>query len=377
MKSLFDATKIKGLALENRFARSATWLGFAEKNGHFNEDIYRIYGELAKGGVGFIVTSFAYVTREEHPNNRMLGVYDDSFIPEYQRLAELVHAHNGKIAVQLVYGGSQNICYEEDKRKMDVLGPSAVYNARSGITPKEATKEEIRWIVASFARAAERVKQAGMDAVQIHAAHGYLLSQWLTPFYNRRVDEYGGDIGGRARIVYETYQAVRNAVGEDFPVMIKLNCSDLMKEGGLVEGDALEVYRRLDEMGMDLIEVSGGNTSGIGNFESTARRHLKRREDQSYFSPFAARAAREMKHAKIMLTGGNLSYGRMNELLNQTGIEYFGLSRPLICESDLINKWRKDAGYPPKCISCNGCLTRNGHHVDEKIRCVLKTNGGI
>ncbi|MEA4853622.1 MAG: NADH:flavin oxidoreductase [Christensenella sp.] len=373
MKALFDHTKINNLDLQNRFARSGTWLGFAQKNGHLNEAVYKIYEDLAKGGTGLLFTSFAYITEEEHPNNRMIGIYDDSFIPEYHKLAEIVHAQNVKIVAQIVYGGSQNICYEEDKKKMYIIGPSAVFNERSGITPVVASKEDINVLAENFAAAALRAKKAGIDGVQIHAAHGYMLSQWLTPFFNRRTDEYGGDIHNRARIIYEVYTAVRKAVGNEYPVMIKLNCSDFMKEEGLTEEDAMKVCTQLDEMGIDLIEVSGGNTSGVGNFEKTARKHLHKVEDQSYFWMFASQAARRMKHAKIMLTGGNLNYRRMENLLNQTDIEYFGLSRALICEPDLVTRWKKDPEYIARCVSCNGCLNKNGRDINEEVQCVFKT----
>ena len=353
MKSLFDKTSIKDLEMKNRFIRSATWMDMAEENGHLNEQIMNMYEEVAKGGVGLIITGYTFISSDEQPNPRMTGIYDDSFIEEYKVLVDRVHKYDSKIALQIVLGGS--MCMHPNADKMNIYGPSAVKNRVTGITPKEVTKKDIADIVKKFGDAAYRAKESGFDSVQIHAAHGYFLSHFLTPYYNRREDEYGGpDIHNRARIIYETIEEVKRRVGEDYPIMIKLNFDDFMDEGeGLTKEESIEVFKRVSGLGVDLIEVSAINgSSGKGLKPSIAGANSL--DKQCYFKDAAIKIANEVK-SKVILMGGNKNFNLMNDILNQSEIEYFSMSRALLCESDLVNKWMEDNNYIAKCISCNKC----------------------
>ncbi|MBP2033450.1 2,4-dienoyl-CoA reductase-like NADH-dependent reductase (Old Yellow Enzyme family) [Clostridium algifaecis] len=324
----------------------------AEKDGHINDEIIKVYEELAQGEVGLILTGYAFISKDEQPNPRMLGIYDDSFIEEYKVLVDKVHQHGSKIALQIVFGGSQS--HHPNVNEMNILGPSQVENRVTEITPREATKLEIESIVKKFGDAAVRAKKSGFDAVQIHAAHGYFLSQFLTPYYNRRNDEYGGNIHNRARIIYEVIEEVRKRVGDEYPIMIKLNFDDFMDEGeGLIEAEAMEVFKTVDKLGVDIIEVSAVNESS-GKGMAPARTSIKSLNKQSYFREVTAKIAREVS-AKVILMGGNRNINLMHEILNTTNIEYFSIARPLLCEPDLINKWIKNIDYIPKCISCNKC----------------------
>ncbi|SKB64717.1 2,4-dienoyl-CoA reductase [Acetoanaerobium noterae] len=350
--SLWDKSKVKSIELKNRFIRSALWMKMADEDGHINSNLIEHYISLAKGGVALIITGYAFISDEERPNPRMLGISNDSFIEEYKELTEAVHCEGSKIALQMVLGGSQN--HHPDSQNMRILGPSAVKNRVTGITPVEATKDDIHEVIDKFALAAERAKKSGFDAVQIHAAHGYFLSQFLTPYYNRRTDEYGGDINNRARIIYEVIGAVREKVGEDYPIMIKLNFDDFMdKNEGLVMDDALYVFEKVDKLGVDIIEVSAVNESsgkGIG----PARTGIKTLAEQSYFREQTEKVA-QIVDAKVVLMGGNRSVEVMENILETSEINYFSIARPLLCETDLINKWKDNKFYSPKCISCNKC----------------------
>ena len=378
MKSLFETAKIGGLELKNRFVRSATWLRQAEKDGHINDSLIKAYLDLAKGGVGLVITGYAFVCKEEKPNPGMLGAYDDSFIDDFQKLAETAHDHKCKIALQIVYGGTQCTCGKKEAEKMNLLGASAVYNPHTQLTPKRATKEDIKELIKSFGRAALRAKKSGMDGVQIHAAHGYLLSQWLSPYFNKRTDEYGGKPEKRARIIYEVYEEIRRQVGEKYPVMIKLNCDDFMGEQGITKKDTIPIAVKLDRLGIDAIEVSGGNISGVGSFEKTARKWVLQTDKQSYFKEEAAEFASHMKHTKIMLVGGNRDFGLMTKILNSTEIEFFSMARPLLCEPDLINRWQEQSLYKAQCVACNHCfglekndclMNRHESRVEERKKC--------
>ncbi|NFM46416.1 NADH:flavin oxidoreductase [Clostridium botulinum] len=352
MKSLFEKTNIKNLEIKNRFIRSATWDRMSEDDGHLNNEVIKRYEDLAKGGVGLIVTGYAFISKNEQPNPKMFAIYDDSFIEDYKVLVDRVHKYGSKIAIQIVYGGSQS--EHPSAGEMNIYGPSAVKNIVSGITPKEATKEDIRDIVRKFGDAALRAKKAGFDAVQIHAAHGYLLSQFLTLYYNRRNDEYGGDIHNRAKIIYETIEEIRKRVGNDYPIMIKINYDDLMeKNPGLTTEESIEVFKKMDELSIDIIEPSAANlSSGEANYPF--RTGINSVEKQSYFKEDVMKIASEVK-AKVILMGGNRNINLMNEILNTTEIEYFSLSRPLLAEPDLINKWMDNKDYKQKCVSCNRC----------------------
>ncbi len=360
---LFEETKIGNMSVKNRFIRSALWLKGAEEDGHITEFILNSYENLAKGGVGLILTGYANISAEEQPNSRMKGIYDDSFIDEYRQLTDKVHSQDSKIALQIVFGGSQS--QHPRAGSMNILAPSAVENRVTGLMPKEATKEDIKRIVTLFGDAAERAKRAGFDGVQIHAAHGYFLSMFLTPYYNRRSDEFNGDIHNRARIIYEVFKEIHSRVGADFPVMIKLNCDDFMDDGeGLILEDAIEVFKRLAELGVDLMEVSGTNESS-GKGLAPARTKLTSRDKESYFREATAVIAAAVD-CPVVLMGGNRSTELMQDILDTTNIKYFSIARPLLSEPNLIKKWEETPGYKPKCVSCNKCW------LSEPNSCILK-----
>jgi 2,4-dienoyl-CoA reductase-like NADH-dependent reductase (Old Yellow Enzyme family) len=339
MKTLFDETKILEMSLKNRFIRSAIWEGLADEKGHVTDDLKKHYEELAKGGVGTIITGFANVMKFDKPASNMIGIYDDEFIEEYKELTNIVLEYNANIIMQIVHGGPK-------------WGPSEVEHLAMKTTSKEMSIDEIKEVVQAFGDAAFRVKDAGFDGVQIHAAHGFLLSMFLNPYYNRRSDDYGGSIGNRARIVFESYRAVRDAVGEDFPVFVKVNAEDFM-EDGLTSNESLFVCKALSEMGVDLIEVSGGSFSSKEG-KGPIRGNLITEDMESYFKDYAAKIAQEVD-VPVALVGGNRSIDCMDKILNETDIEYFSLARPFISEPDLINRWKTQDKKPAKCISCIQC----------------------
>lgn len=361
MKHLFEYTTIKNMKLKNRFFKGATWEALADDKGHMNEELYTMYEEFAKGGVGTIIASYSYVTENEQPNPNMLGIYDDSFIEEYKKLTSIVHKYNSNIIMEIVYGGSQTKFKDKE-----VLGPSSVENQVSKVTPKEMTKEDIEYLVNAYGDAALRVKKSGFDGVELHAGHGYLLNHFLCPYYNRRRDEYGGEIENRARIIFEIYENIRRKVGDEFPILIKMNSEDCAKEG-LTKEDSLYVCKRLAELGMDAIEVTGGNESLSEVFENnnaTVRAKVPGVELQPHFKDFAEELSKQIS-IPVILVSGNRSIKGMEDILNESNVQYFSLARPLNSEPDLINKWEENPNYKVRCISCNKCFDTHGH------RCIL------
>ncbi|MDR3321470.1 MAG: NADH:flavin oxidoreductase [Synergistaceae bacterium] len=318
MKTLFDATILNGLSLKNRFIRAA--VGENTVDGAVNEHILGVYRKLSKGGAGTLITGFTLVDEAErlYP---ILALYDDDFIEGHKKLTELVHESGANIISQLVYVGSWVI---GGKRGEVLLAPSAVKHLKSNAVPREASVTEIQTIQRKFAEAALRAKESGYDGVEIHAAHWFFLSQFLTPYYNRRADRYGGQVENRARMLVETYEAIRETVGANFPVWVKINVNDGFDMGVSLE-DCLYVGRELSRRGIDAIEVSGD--------------WMERAEDSSPFFKNEAEALAAEASASIILTGCNRDFQNMTEILNRTDIAYFGLARPLIKEPDLINRF--------------------------------------
>lgn len=323
------------MILKNRFIRSA--IADHAAGGHLNEGIFELYENLAKGGVGTIITGLALVDDTEKSFD-ILSMVDDSFIEEYRILTNRVHAHDANILLQLVSIGSHVI---GGVGRRTVLGPSAVANLNTKVVPEEMNARDIKTLQEKFARAALRAKKAGFDGIEIHAAHGFQLSQFLSPYYNRRNDIYGGPIENRARMLLETYSAIRRAVGVEYPVWVKVDSTDEFEEGTIFD-DCKYVCRELAGLGADAVEISG-------DWKPLSK--MK----EIYFKKEAAAIAGESAVA-VIVTGGNRDYGEMERLLNSTAVRYFGMARPFILEPDLVNRFEKEHSARTKCISCNACL---------------------
>jgi 2,4-dienoyl-CoA reductase-like NADH-dependent reductase (Old Yellow Enzyme family) len=349
MKKIFEEAAIGPFVAKNRLVRSATWENMADDSGHMTAPLFEVYEKLARGGVGLIITGYAFVMREEQPNPGMMGIYDDSFIEEYRRLTTMVHSHGSGIVLQIVYGGS---CAGSPTEGRLIWSPSGVTDLATGVTPTAMTVEDIQTLIRHFGDAAVRAQKAGFDGVQLHGAHGYLLSQFLTPHYNRRTDAYGGGIENRARIILEVYDEIRSRVGESFPVMIKINSEDFI-ENGLTFEDSLAVAKMLDQRGMDAIEVSGGVASAGPSIPP--RPKINTREKEAYHAGFAARVAAEVR-APVLVVGGMRSPEVVEDVLDKTGIAFISLARPLLSEPDLPNRWAGGDRTRARCVSCNGCL---------------------
>jgi len=358
MKTLFEETRIGSMILKNRLWRAATWLNMADEKGHLTKSLEKVYFALAKGGVGTIITGYANVIEEEQPNPGMLGIYNDSFIPEYKKFTEKIQAEGANIVMQIAYGGSFTTFNPESRQ---IWGPSAVAHPLTNVVPTEMTGENIQTLISAFALAAGRVKAAGFDGVELHGAHSYLLSQFLTPYYNQRTDGYGGSIENRARIVFEVLGAVREEVGPDYPVFIKMHCTDDWDDNGLTEKESLYVALELEKKGITGIEFSGGNLD-FKNYpnKGPGRSGILKAEKQSYFAEATARIADKLK-VPVISVGGHRSPERLEEILNSTSIQYFSLSRLLHSEADIVNRWQKDITAKPRCISCNKCWHQNGN----------------
>lgn len=346
MAEIFTPWRINDLTIPNRLVRSATWEGLAGDDGVPSHDSINLTAELAEGEVGLIITGYAFVRPEGRGLFRQTGVHIDAMVGPITRMSDAVHHNGGLVAMQIVHAGGQT---NPEWIGQDPVGPSAIIHPAFQAQVKALSEQQIWDIVGAFAAAAARAKAAGFDAVQLHGAHGYLINQFLSPNTNLRDDQWGGPLVNRARFGLEVLKACRQAVGPRYPLFIKLNSEDSFA-GGLELGDAVEMARRLDQAGIDAIEVSGG-VPAAGKL--SASRMVKRPEDEGYFLK-NAQAIKAVVKCPVICVGGWRSRGRIEAALDS--VDAVSLSRPFIRQPHLANLWKNGGQEPATCISCNGCF---------------------
>jgi 2,4-dienoyl-CoA reductase-like NADH-dependent reductase (Old Yellow Enzyme family) len=362
MSILFEPATLAGMTLKNRFVRSATWEGLAHEDSSCSTRLVNVIRNLAKGEVGLIISSHAYVAREGQASPWQLSVDDDRFVPGLRRMADAAHEHGSKILLQLAHAGIQAA---ESLTGQDALGPSPVAN-KHGVRGREMTIGQISQTVRAFGRAAERANEAGFDGVQIHAAHGYLLSQFLSPHFNKRTDEYGGSTRNRAQIVLQVIEEVTYRLGDTFPVLIKINSDDFLEDGMKVD-EMLRVAKLLEWGAVDGVELSGGTPDPASTFSPIRKASPASEDDEVYYRD-AARRYKERLRVPLILVGGIRSYEVAEQLVEQGVADFISLSRPLIREPDLIARWKSGETRKSECESCVQCLQHI--HQGGGIRCV-------
>jgi len=348
MSRLFESGTIGGMALANRFVRAATWEGMADEAGAPTPRLIETMKAFADGGVGLIITSHCYVSSDGQASPAQLCMHKDELVVSLREMTAAVHKAGSKIVAQISHAGN----FADEK----MIGkPAMVASVIPGLAPpprREMTTADIEATVSAFADSALRARTAGFDGVQIHGAHGFLLSEFLSPAYNRRQDAYGGDIGGRARFLLEVYRAVRDAVGKDFPVLVKINCRDFI-ENGLALEDSIQTTRWLEEAGLDAVEVSGGMLTE--RKLSPVRPWIDREEKEAYFQE-EARAFRKQIRIPLILLGGIRSFGVAERLVDEGTADYISMARPFIREPGLINRWKAGDRRKADCTSDNRCI---------------------
>lgn len=334
-KTLFDRVRLGSIELKNRLIRSATWKGLADGSGQLPETLYDTYEELAKGGVGAIITGFTSVADDDRYFGGMARLSNDGLIPEHQRLTGICHAENCPVIVQIALG-------EYD----------------GGMEPDYMSADDIRQVIFLFVNAAIRADKAGYDGVQIHAAHSFFLSRFISPAFNHRHDEYGGTPERRGRLLTEIIRGIREKVPL-LHITMKINSSDFMR-GGLTPEESMTVCRLCADAGIDSIEVSGNGTSVPG---------IRAGKNEAYFAQFALALA-DTVSVPVILVGGHRSAENMEKVLNAGKVDFLSLSRPLIREPDLPKRWAAGDLRPAECVSCNMCYRTPGHV------CIFHLRGG-
>ncbi|MFQ6070167.1 MAG: NADH:flavin oxidoreductase [Candidatus Aminicenantales bacterium] len=353
MKSvLFTPFRIGQLKVENRFVRCATHDFMASKEGFITERQVSLFKKLAQGEVGLIITGHAYI----HPSGKaspfQIAVDSDAFVEGLKKITDAVHNYPSRILLQLSHAGRQtrpSLC------SCTPLAPSPVYEPNFKVKPKEMSEDEIEEVIEAFIKAAGRAREAGFDGVELHAAHGYLLSSFISPFTNRRKDRWGGSIVNRSRIIIEILRGIKKQQGKNFPVIIKLNSSDFFP-GGLEIEESLKIAKILDEEGIDGIEVSGGMAeAGKGSVWKGVRSE----EEEGYFVENASRIKSSLT-VPVFGLGGLRTFSVMDGLVRKGKVDFISMSRPFIREPFLVKKFRTQEIDKSDCISCNRCFNLRG-----------------
>ncbi|MDO4554094.1 MAG: NADH:flavin oxidoreductase, partial [Lachnospiraceae bacterium] len=308
MKTIFDKTPLGKLEVKNRIVSAATGHNLTDEIGHIPKELFEVYRELAEGGSGFILLEFTSVAAVDHFSSGLMRLHRDDLIPEYKKLAEMIHGYNAIVMPQLAMG----IYLKKNSRGQWVQA-----------APDNMTKEDVQDIIDKFVSTAIRAKQAGFDGVQLHGAHGFVLSTFLSPAYNHRGDSYGGSMEARSKIVIDIIHGIKEKCG-DFHISIKINSSDFMR-GGLTPEESLEICQLLEKEGLDSIEVSG-----MGPCVD----EILPGESEGFFAPYS-KVLKQLVSIPVILTGGHRSVEHMEQLLAEDATDFFSISRPLVREPGL------------------------------------------
>ena len=303
---------------------------------------------LAAGGVGLSISGHAYVRSEGQASPWQLGIHTDDMISGLSEMTAAVHEAGGKIVAQLAHAG--NFAAEQLTQQ-----PPPVVSDFEGLADsprREMTTKDIRELIGAFVDAARRARSAGFDGIQIHSAHGYFLSQFLSPIFNKRRDKYGGDVRNRARIHLEICDAIRQQVGKDYPLLIKMNCRDFAEDGLSLE-DSVQVAELLADAGYNAIELSGGL---LTNKElSPCRSGINSVDNEAYFRQ-EARVFKQALDIPLILVGGIRSFTVAEQLIESGAADYISMSRPFIREPGLVNRWKAGDRSSSSCKSDNLCF---------------------
>ncbi len=338
-KTLADSIKLNnGTVIKNRLFKSAMSEQLADKKHNPSGKLIKLYRSWAEGGIGLSITGNVMVDRSALGEPRNVVLDEQSELEKFKAWAEAGKGNNTHIWMQLNHPGKQSPKFLDP----EPVAPSAV-PLEAGLskvfnTPRELTDNEIKDIIYKFSISAGLAQKAGFTGVQIHSAHGYLLNQFLSPHHNRRTDKWGGTLENRTRFVMEIYRSIRNEVGPDYPVGIKLNSSDF-RDGGFTLEEAIQVARKLENEGIDLVEISGGsyeNPSMMGNPTDNGK--------EGYFLEYAE-TMRKSITVPMVLTGGFRTGTAMENAINAGASDMIGLARPLALEPVFPKRLLENRAY--------------------------------
>lgn len=357
MPAPFEPVTIGNLNLTNRIVRAACGERRADREGRVGHDMLSYIDRLARGGSGFLILGHGYIRHDGRITDNETGLDRDDQVPRLALVTEQARRGGAKIAIQISHGGRQ--CRPSVVESTPVA-PSAVEVRKTGVIPRELSPDEIVSLIADYRHSARRVKEAGFDAIQIHAAHGYLISQFLSPATNRREDVWGGTPDKRRRFFLEVLDAVQEEAGAEYPVLVKLNLDDCVPDGVDLE-EALGTAVAASAAGVAAIEVSGGM---VDSNRGAARKEIEPGQNEAYFRPLA-RAVGEVVDCPVILVGGLKSLPIISDVLSSGDADLVSLGRPLVREPHLPLDWFDGRQRPADCHSCNRCAL----YKDRELRC--------
>lgn len=390
MSILFDPIRLGQTHIANRFVCSATYEAMATEQGEVTDALVKRYRVLAKGDIGLIIPGYMYVHSLGSAAKYQVGIHDDRMIPGLRRLTDAVHEQDGRIVFQLAHAGRQT---KKELIGCTPLGPSARgRDPTFFVKPAAMSEAQIAIAIDAFGQAARRAVEAGADGVQVHAAHGYLLNQFLSPFWNRRHDAWGGSDENRFRILREAVVEVRKALPVGMPLLVKLNTYDGTPKEGMTPPLALTYARWLAELGIDGLELSSGST--YYSFGDMIRGEVPVDElalaFPGWMRPFAKLALGQMVgkfdleegynvpasqlikpavgEVPVMVVGGLRRVAHMEALLEEGVADMVSMARPFIREPHLVRRIWDGRAEGSTCTSCNKCFALIA--ADRPVRCV-------
>ena len=327
MKQLTHPIQIKNVDISNRIVMPPMATGKAAQ-GQVSQPILDYYNEKSKGGhIGLIITEHLYISKEGMAHNGQMSIERDSDLAGLSRLAEIIHRNGSKVIAQINHAGRAANSQLTGKQALCVSSiSSSDTSGEASLPPKEMDQADIDRIVVCFASAAKRAKDAGFDGVEIHSAHGYFLSQFYSPLTNRRIDGYGGTLEGRIRIHLEIIRAVREAVGEDYVIALRLGACDYT-EGGITLEDSVAAARAFEKAGVDVLDISGG----VCGFSRPGH------QEPGYFAELTE-AIKNVVSIPVILTGGITTGVDADRLLAEQKADLIGVGRAILNDSDWARK---------------------------------------
>ncbi len=349
--SLFSPGNIGSMVVKNRLIMPPMVRNYADEKGLVTKQYIDHITSIAKGGVGALILEASYVSPEGRGFENELSICTDDVIPGFKKLAAVAHAEGAKIGVQIFHGGRQA---SSKVSGLDSVAPSAIPEPTVQEMPHELTTPEIKDLVKAFGAAAGRAKKAGLDFVEIHGAHGYLITQFLSPFSNKRTDEYGGTPKKRMQFLREVYAAVRAAVGSDFPIIVRLSGDEMVK-GGLKLEDTITIAKEVEALGADALHIS------VGNYASYAQGFMipPMAQEDGLLLNLAAGVKKAVK-IPVIAVGKLRSPEIVKKVLKDGIADFVAIGRTLLADPEWPNKVKEGRTKEiNKCIACNqGCISR-------------------
>ena len=367
--ALFEPCRIGQVAIGNRFVRAGTAEGMVDRRNFASRDLARLVGELARLGVGLIVTGHMFVDRRGQYENDQTAIDTDEAIGPLEAVAAAVHRHGGKIFAQLAHAGSQSVVAGNRP-----IAPSAVPNVMTGREVPAATSGEIEAAIDAFGAAARRAVAAGFDGVHLHGANGYLLSQFASPLTNRREDDWGGSPEARDRFAIAVTRRIRAELSATHALSVKLGFVDMM-DGGLRLDESIRRAKLLEAAGADAFEVSCNLMNSyadnivpyvaVGPRRAVAdllpHRLFRAPAGEAYYR-WIARKLHPAIQVPLVLGGGIRSVSTMADIVSSGDADFIALARPFIRQPDLVRRIEHGLRRRVDCTSCNICIMHSGHH---------------